>query len=147
MTSLGFEKSLDPYNITPADIACVLKGGAFITEKNVFERVVTNIIDGSVMGYKYFDFGEDLGSRTMEFSADINGMGCDCHMRILIDGENGEEIGVCDIGRTGGIVNAVVKNVTGRHSVFFKYPPIMPKIGQVNRSDTGAFLKSGHLYL
>lgn len=67
MTSLGFEDSLNPYEITPADLACVLKGGAFVTEKNVFDRVVTNIQDGSVIGYKYYDFGDDFGSMTMEF--------------------------------------------------------------------------------
>lgn len=120
MTSLGFEDSLNPYKITEAEIACVLKGGAFVTEKNVFERVVTEIHDGCVIGYKYFDFGEDFGSKTMEFSADTNGCGTDCHLHILIDGEDGEEIGVCDIGRNGGTVNAIVKNVTGRHSVFFR---------------------------
>ncbi len=120
MTSLGFEDSLDPYRITPAEIACVLKGGAIVTEKNVFERTVTNIFDGAVIGYKYFDFGDDFGSITMEFSADTVGCGCDCHMHILIDGENGEEIGVCDIGRSGGAVDSVVKAVTGRHSVFFR---------------------------
>ena len=119
MTSLGFEDSLNPYRITPADIACVLKNGngnIMITERNVFERVVTNITDGCVIGYKYFDFGEDFSSKTMEFAAQINGFGCDCHMHILIDGENGEEIGVVDIGHDSGTVSAIVKNVTGRHS-------------------------------
>ncbi len=120
MTSLGFEDSLDPYRITSAEIACVLKGGAMVTEKNVFERVVTNIYDGSVMGYKYFDFGDDFGSKTMDFSAETIGCGCDCRLHILIDGENGEEIGVCDIGRNGGIIGTAVKAVTGRHSVFFR---------------------------
>ena len=120
MTSLGFEDHLNPYKITQADIACVLKGGAFVTEKNVFERVITEIRDGAVMGYKYFEFGEDFGSKTMEFTADTVGLGCDCKLHILIDGEDGEEIGVCEIGKNGGNVSAVVKNVTGRHSVFFK---------------------------
>ncbi len=123
MTSLGFENSLNPYKITPADIACVLKDGAssaMITEKNVFERVITNITDGCVIGYKYFDFGEDFSSKTMEFAAQINGFGCDCHIHILIDGENGEEIGVADVGHDSGTISTTVKNVTGRHSVFFK---------------------------
>lgn len=120
MTSLGFEDSLDPYKITPAETACVLKGGAFVTEKNVFERVVTNITENCVIGYKYFDFGDDFGSKTMEFSADTAGMGCDSIMHILIDGENGEEIGQVRIGRNGGAVWERVKAVTGRHSVFFK---------------------------
>lgn len=120
MTSLGFEDALDPYRITPADIACVLKGGAVVVEKNVFERVITDIKAGAVIGYKYFDFGDDFGSKTMEFSARVNGAGCDSKLHILIDGEDGEEIGVCPIGRNGGEITAVVKAVTGRHAVFFK---------------------------
>ncbi|MCM1577603.1 MAG: family 43 glycosylhydrolase [Ruminococcus sp.] len=120
MTSLGFEDSLDPYKITPAEIACVLKGGAVITEKNIFERVVTNIFENSIIGCKYFDFGDDFGSLTMKFSADVIGTGCDSILHILIDGEDGEEIGCVNIGRNGGVVTARVKAVTGRHSVFFK---------------------------
>lgn len=117
MTSLGFEDSLDPYEIAPADAACVLKGSAFITERNVFERPVINICDGDVIGYKYYDFGSDFSSRTMEFAAKVNGTGTNCHMHIFADDE---EIGVCDIGQDSGVVKAVVKAVTGRHAVYFK---------------------------
>lgn len=120
MTSLGFEESLSPYRITPADIACVLKGKAAITERNVFERVITNITDGCVIGYKYFDFGEDFSSKTMEFSAAVHGFGMNCKMHILLDDENGEEIGVCRIGRDSGVAGCIVKNVTGRHALYFK---------------------------
>lgn len=120
MTSLGFSESLSPYKITSADIACVLKNSAFITERNVFERVITNIVDGTVIGYKYFDFGDDFGSKTMNFSMKINGFGCDCRVHILIDGEDGKEIGFADVRKDSGIVSAVVKSVTGRHSLFFK---------------------------
>lgn len=119
MTSLGFEESLSPYEITPADIACVLKGGCFITEKNIFTRVVAGITNGSIIGYKYFDFGEDYSSKTMEFSANIKGMGCKSKIHVLIDDyENGEEIGCCDVGTDDGIASAVVKNVTSRHAVY-----------------------------
>lgn len=120
MTSLGFEASLSPYRETPADIACVLKGDAFITEKNVLERVITSITDGTVIGYKYYDFGEDFSSKTMEFAAKINGFGCNCTLHILIDGENGEEIGSCAIGHDDALLHTRVKNVTGRHALFFK---------------------------
>lgn len=71
MTSLGFEKSLSTYQITPADTACVLKNGCIITELNVFTRVVTNITNGCVIGYRYFDFGEDFSSLNMEFSVNV----------------------------------------------------------------------------
>lgn len=120
MTSLGFEESLSPYYETPADIACVLKGGALITEKNIFERVITNIKDGCIIGYKYFDFGDDFSSKTMQFSALVNGCGCDCTIHIMIDDENGEEIGSCKIGHDNSIVTTRVKKVTGRHALFFK---------------------------
>lgn len=120
MTSLGFEKSLDPYKITPAEIACVLKGGAVITEKNVFERAVTAITEGCVIGYKYFDFGEDNGSRTMEFSVNVGGMGCDSIISVCVDSEEGRELGRLSVGRDSGVYTGRVDCVTGRHSLFLK---------------------------
>lgn len=120
MTSLGFEDSLSPYDITPSDIACVLKGGCFITELNIFTRVITNITDGCVIGYKYFDFGEDFSSKTMDVVFNLRGAGCKSKIHILVDGENGEEIGCCDIGIDDGVVITSVKCVTGRHSLFLK---------------------------
>lgn len=120
MTSLGFETSLNPYKITNADIACVLKGGAFVTEHDCFTRVITSIKTGTVIGYKYFDFGEDFSSKTMEFAAKVNGCGGSATIKIFIDGEDGTEIGECKIGSASGTYTSIVKNVTGRHSVFFK---------------------------
>lgn len=120
MTSLGFEESLNPYFETKAEIACVLKNSGFITERNPFERVITNIQDGCVIGYKYFDFGEDNSSKTMEFAASVNGFGMDCKVHIMIDSEDGEEIGCFAVGHDNGTISAVVKSVTGRHAVYFK---------------------------
>ena len=118
-TSLGFEESLNPYRETPADICCVLKNNGFVIERNVFERAITEIKEDTVIGYKYFDFGEDNGSRTMEFAAKVNSMGMDATLHIKIDGEDGEEIGTVEIGRNSSYIETIVKNVTGRHSVFF----------------------------
>lgn len=121
MTSLGFEKSLDPYKVTPAELACVLKGGCFITEKSSFSRPVTNIKTGSVIGYRYFDFGNDFSGKTMEICLNVSGSGCSSTVRIFIDGyENGEEIGVCRVGMHDGEYKGRIKCVTGRHAVFFK---------------------------
>ena len=127
MTSLGFEDSLDPYKATPAEIACVLKGGAIVTEKTVFERVITGITEGCVIGYKYFDFGDDFGSKTMEFSVNVNGLGCDSILHILIDGEDGEEIGQIKIGKDSSVVTERIKEVTGRRSVFFRVDTEYPR--------------------
>lgn len=119
MTSLGFEDALNPYKITPADIACVLKGGCFITEHTVFDRVITNIKHKCVIGYKYYDFGDDFSSKTMELSFKTKGTGCSSTIRILIDGEDGTQIGTCKIGSGDGVYNCIVDNVTGRHSLYF----------------------------
>ena len=119
MTSLGFEESLSPYKIINADIACYLTGGCFINEKNVFTRVVTNITNGCVIGYKYFDFGEDFSSKTMEFTANIKGFGAKAKMRIMIDSPDGEKIGEINIGTDDAVITSRVKSVIGRHSIFF----------------------------
>lgn len=118
MTSLGFEESLNPYQVTPAETACVLKGGCYITETNVFERPVTNITDGCVMGWKYFNFGEDFSSKTMQVRLKVRGCGSKGKIRILLDGENGEELGTVEFGEDGGVIGGRIKAASGRHSVF-----------------------------
>lgn len=121
MTSLGFEESLNPYKITPAEIACVLKGGCFITEKDIFTRSIVNITDGNVMGYKYFDFGNDYSTKTMKLAVKVRGMGTKTKLKIYADGcEDGELLGECEIGTADGVYTAAVKALTGVHSIFFK---------------------------
>lgn len=120
MTSLGFEQYLNPYKATPADTACVLKGGCFITEHDIFERVITGITDGAVMGWKYFDFGEDFGSKTMQIRLKVRGTGAGGKLHILLDSEDGEELGTVDFGRGDGVIGGRIKAATGRHALFFK---------------------------
>ncbi|MBQ4345876.1 MAG: family 43 glycosylhydrolase [Oscillospiraceae bacterium] len=119
MTSLGFETALNPYRITPAEIACVLKGGCMITEKDVFTRCIMAIHKGAVIGYKYFDFGDDFTGDGMTFAAQVTGSGCKAEIHIRLDDEDGEEIGVCMIDTHDGTYQTRVKPVTGRHSVYF----------------------------
>lgn len=126
MTSLGFEESLNPYQITKAEIACVLKGGCFITEKDLFTRSIVNITDKNVIGYKYFDFGADFttGAEKMKIAVKVRGMGTKCKLRVLIDNynpENGDimEIGSVDIGTADGVYFGEVEKLTGRHAVYF----------------------------
>lgn len=125
MTSLGFEESLTPYEPVKAEIACVLTGGCFVTEKDLFRRVVTQITDGCVLGYKYFDFGEDDSTVTMELAVKVTGMGCRGKLHVLVDGSR--EIGVVEIGLGDGIYRGRVEKVTGRRSLFFKAELGMPK--------------------
>ncbi len=121
MTSLGFEESLNPYEITPADTACVLVGDEktlMITQLDTFTRVITGITEGSVMGWKYFDFGVDTASLEMLLELKVIPRGCSGKLIIRLDSEDGEEIGSCVIGAGDRIVKCPVKAVTGRHAVF-----------------------------
>lgn len=118
MTSLGFEESLNPYDFTPADTACVLKGGCYITETSVFERPIVNVTDGCVMGWKYFDFGEDFASKTMQIRLKLRGMGSRGRVHVRLDSEDGEELGTVDFAEDSGTAGARIKAATGRHAVF-----------------------------
>lgn len=118
MTSLGFEKSLNPYDFIKGETACVLKGGCLITERSIFDRPIINITDGCVMGWKYFDFGDDNSSKTMGIRIKVKGMGTHGKIRILADGEDGEEIGSVAFGTDDAVLSAKVKSLTGRHSIY-----------------------------
>lgn len=118
MTSLGFEESLNPYDFTQADTACVLKGGCYITETSVFERPIVNVTDGCVMGWKYFDFGEDFASKTMQIRLKLRGTGSRGRVHVRLDSEDGEELGTVDFAEDSGTAGARIKAVTGRRAVF-----------------------------
>ncbi len=119
MTSLGFEEYLNPYAITPAETACVLKGGCYVTERNIFDRPITNITSGCVMGWKYFDFGDDFSSKTMQIRIKMHGMGSRGNISIRIDSEDGEEIGIIPFGEDESVIGGRLKALTGRHAVYF----------------------------
>ena len=122
MTSLGFEDALNPYEPVKAEIACVLTGGCFVMEKDPFTRVVTQVKDKCVLGYKYFDFGMDTATVTMELALKILGVGCRGKLHVMIDAPTadmgGQEIGVVDIDTRDGVYRTRVKNVTGRHALY-----------------------------
>lgn len=50
----------------------------------------------------------------------INGLGCDCDVHMLLNSEDGEGIDCEHVGMAGGTFRTIVKAVTGRHAAFFK---------------------------
>ncbi len=120
MTSLGFETALCPYNITKADTACVLTGGCFITERNIFERPIIGITSGCVMGWKYFDFGEDNSSKTMGLRLKVRGLGMSGKVHVIADSADGEELGTLEFGTGDAVLSGKVKALRGKHAVFFR---------------------------
>ncbi len=118
-TSLGFEKALDPYTETKAEEACVLKGGCFVAERDIFTRPVINICDGAVLGYKYFDFGEDYSNSTVSVCLETFGVGQTGEIHVMLDKEDGEEIGFGMIPQNDAVTKIKLKPLTGIHSIFF----------------------------
>jgi hypothetical protein len=122
MTSLGFEESLNPYQVTEADTACVLKGNKslMITQLDTFTRVITNVTDGCVMGWKYFDFGDDFIGGSMELDIKMIPRGCSGKIHIFIDSDTeGYEIGLAEFGIGDSVVTISTQLVTGRHAIYF----------------------------
>lgn len=119
MTSMGFDEALNPYEPTPAETACVLKGGCFVTERNIFERPVTNITDGCEMGWRYFDFGEDNISKTMGMRIKVRGMGSRGSLRIFADSPE-NEIGCAEFAEGDAVLSARASALTGRHAIFMR---------------------------
>lgn len=120
MTSLGFDESLNPYRETPAEYACVLKGGCFITERNLFERPVSDIRPGAVIGFKYFDFGNDYSATSIELALKCRGLGGKAKVRVFADHpDSGSELGVVLVDSHDGVYRGTVPGITGRHAIFF----------------------------
>jgi len=121
MTSLGFSKNLNPYEETKAELACVLKGRCFIAEKNVFSRPVVNVCSGDVIGYRYFDFGDDYSATSLKLYLEIEGAGQTGIVHVHLDKEDGQEIGCSRISENDGILSITVNSITGVHALFFTF--------------------------
>ncbi len=121
MTSLGFEKALNPYIVTRADTACVIRGSGLITEIDPFHLILTNIKKDTELGWKYYDFGEDYTCGSMRLFMDVIPRGCSGKIHVYADEVKDEnEIGVVDFNRRDTFLSGRMKKLTGRHSVFFK---------------------------
>jgi hypothetical protein len=128
-TSLGFQTNLDPYQTTPADIACVLKGGGYVTELDRDTRPVIHNKNGSVVGFKYFDFGKPA---SLSLSLRIRGGSAPCRIQVQ-SGRPGEvpvNIGELHIGADpSGAWRDVTTKVTpihGRAAIFFSFSSDSP---------------------
>lgn len=125
-TSLGFREKLDPYQETPADIACVLKGGNYITELDRGTHPVITNKNNCVIGYKYFDFGAQADGHVTEFSAQIRKGPGSGRIEIWIDATaTGRKIGTLDLNLPAGDSwqnpSTKVENVSGRHALYLKF--------------------------
>lgn len=120
MTSLGFDAALDPYEPTPAHRACVLREG-MIQYLTPLSTVVSHLRSGSVVGYKYFDFGASGGGTPLALYLDTQGLGEAGMIRVLLDDPDaGEEIARLPFQGGDGLLRAAVRPIIGRHALYFR---------------------------
>jgi hypothetical protein len=129
-TSLGFEKSLNPYKTTPADIACVFRGGSYVTELDKRTHPVMENKNDCVVGYKYFDFGNAIlpGQKTI-FTIQLRDAETSGKIEVWLGDPkgDGEKLGTVSIDKQEACKGAwreitiPVRNINGRHAVFFKF--------------------------
>lgn len=123
-TSLGFQTSLDPYQTTPADIACVLRGGNYVTELDRDTRPVVHNKNGSVVGFRTFDFGQPA---SLSLSLRVRGGEAPGRLIVLASppGEAPVEIGEFKIDADSSghwrTITTAVKPVSGRAELLFKF--------------------------
>ncbi|HLP26886.1 MAG TPA: family 43 glycosylhydrolase [Acidobacteriota bacterium] len=128
-TSLGFEEILNPYKVTAADIACVFHGGSFVTEFDKRTQAVVGNKHDSVVGYKYFDFGQPFPGQQTIFTVQLRDGAAAGNIEVWLgDPQNkGERIGVVTVEKKPEAagwwreITIPVRNVSGRHALYLRF--------------------------
>jgi hypothetical protein len=128
-TSLGFQDNLDPYQWTPADIACVFRGSSYVTEIDPRTRPVLGSKNGCVVGYKYFDFGQPLTGQHTTFTVQVRDGAARGRLEVWLDDPNqrGEQIGTVPLTPQplppGAWQDLTIplRNLAGRHALYLKF--------------------------
>jgi hypothetical protein len=134
-TSLGFEDSLNPYKVTPADIACVFRGGSYVTELDKRTQPVVGNKHDCVVGYKYFDFGQPFPGQQTIFTVQVRNGSAAGKIEVWLGDPQagGDQIGVVTVKKEPGSdgwwreLTIPVRNVTGRHAVFLRFTSETPE--------------------
>ena len=133
-TSLGFEENLNPYKLTPADIACIFRGGSYVTEIDKRTQPVMGNKDSSIVGYKYFEFGQPFPGQKTTVTIQLRDGAASGNIEIWLgDPENkGERIGAVPVEKNPAAegwwreITIPVPNISGRHAVYLRFTSGFP---------------------
>lgn len=137
VTSQGFEiNGMNPFKMQTAGSACFLTGGpqveAHYDESNAGSNVI-NIKNGSIVGYKYFNFDADRSIRDKDMIAvELIPKGKDASIDIMLDrpweSDGGTLIGTVEISAdddTEGVIKtadiASLSTIKGKHALYFVF--------------------------
>jgi hypothetical protein len=133
-TSLGFEESLNPYKVTPADIACVFRGGSYVTELDKRTQPVVGNKNACIVGYKYFDFGQPFPGQQTLFTVQLRNGSAAGNIEVWLGDPQagGEQIGAVVVKKEPASdgwwreLTIPVRNLTGRHAVYLRFTSETP---------------------
>ena len=128
MTSLGFSESLNPYEETPAHRACVLRNGGRVKYLNEFHTVLDELRSGTVVGYKYYDFGDDFTNTHIDLMMELRGLGEAGRVTVHLDDATSEPIGEGLFTGDDQLLKVKLPCITGRHAVYFTFHDDRPQI-------------------
>lgn len=144
MTSSGFSDSLDPGVTIPADTACVLTGGAYITEFDPSTQAVVGIKSGSQIGYRDFKFGDSTGGDFGELTLEFRPSGTAGTLEVWFEprGEGQRLVGSTQISSGRSTLwresTVAVKGLCGVGALFFRFSSAEPgEIAQLRRFTFG----------
>ena len=137
VTSQGFEiNGLNPFKKQTAGSACFMTGGpnikAHYDTSNPGSDVV-NIKNGSIVGYKYFNFDLGKGTRDKDILAvNLVPKGKDGTVKIMLDrpweSDGGTEIGSIDVSASDapeGVLKTAeidsLSSIEGKHALYFVF--------------------------
>lgn len=121
MTSMGFSDALRPYEPTAAEAACVLTGGCYIAEKDVFTRPIINICGGCTIGYKTFDFGENTSNNHLKLMVKQLGSTQTGLMHVHFDSPDSEPVATATLSPVDTVLEIIIPPVSGRHDLYFTF--------------------------
>lgn len=105
--------------------ACLLSGGNYITREDGYIHLITNNRNGNYASFRYIDFGDGKGEKTIGFTARIRTKSKTGIIEIIFDDiknnpagsakfENMAENSIIDVETT-------IENPFGIHEVFLKF--------------------------
>lgn len=128
MTSLGFSASLNPYEPTSAHRACVLRGGGMVKHLNAFHTVLDDLRDGTVAGYKYYDFGADFTATHIDLLMELRGLGESGRVTVHLDDAANAPIGEGCFTGDDQLLRVKLPAITGRHAMYFTFHDDRPQL-------------------
>jgi arabinoxylan arabinofuranohydrolase len=124
MTTQGFSPSPSAYDRMTFSRACYVKNGSYLTQDEHQAHIVVNNKNGSIIGFKYLDFGPLEAKGELNFSVRINPLVEYGSMEIILDSQEGVVIGTLAFQKTEEEwvnLSTQVQAVSGIHAVYFKF--------------------------